>query len=133
VALVPKTAQTQEQPMPDYMLFLYLNPDQPRPSSPDEALAITKTYVAWTDRIRAEGRHRAGLKLANGAGKILKSKGGRTSITDGPFAESKDVIGGFWAISAKDYDEACLVAETSPHLGYGGRIEVREIDEKYSI
>jgi hypothetical protein len=62
----------------------------------------------------------------------MQSKGGRTSITDGPFAESKDVIGGFWVISAKDYDEACRVAETSPHLGHGGRIEVREIDEMYS-
>jgi hypothetical protein len=118
--------------MPNYILFLYMNPDRPRPSSPDEALAITKTYVAWTDRIRTEGRHRAGQKLTNDAGKIMQSKGGRTSITDGPFAEGKDVIGGFWVIGAKDYDEACRVAETSPHLGYGGRIEVREIDEMYS-
>jgi len=118
--------------MPNYMLFLHVNPDQPRPSSPDEALAITKTYVAWTDRARAEGRLRAGHKLTSDAGKIMQSKGGRTSITDGPFAESKDVIGGFWMISAKDYDEACRVAESSPHLGYGGRIEVREIDEMYS-
>ena len=77
-------------------------------------------------------RHRAGQKLTNDAGKIMQLKGARTSITDGPFAESKDVIGGFWVISAKDYDEACQVAETSPHLGYGGRIEVREIDEMYS-
>jgi hypothetical protein len=82
--------------------------------------------------VRAEGRHRAGHKLTSDAGKIMQSKGGRTSITDGPFAESKDVIGGFWMISAKDYDEACRVAESSPHLGYGGRIEVREIDEMYS-
>jgi len=118
--------------MPNYMLFLHVNPDQPRPSSPDEALAITKTYVAWTDRARAEGRLRAGHKLTSDAGKIMLSKGGRTSITDGPFAESKDVIGGFWMISAKDYDEACRVAESSPHLSYGGRIEVREIDEMYS-
>jgi hypothetical protein len=75
--------------MPNYILFLHMNPNRPRPSSPDEALAITKTYVAWTDRIRAEGRHRAGQKLTNDAGKIMQSKGGRTSITDGPFAESK--------------------------------------------
>jgi hypothetical protein len=132
VALLPGTAPTQELTMSNYILLLYMNPDRPRPSSPDEALAITRTYVAWTDRIRAEGRHRAGQKLTNDAGKIMLANGGRAKITDGPFAESKDVIGGFWVISAKDYDEACRVAETSPHLGYGGRIEVRQIDEMYT-
>jgi hypothetical protein len=115
--------------MPNYMLLLYVNPNAPRPSSPDEAMAITKTYMAWTDRARAEGRLRDGQKLTNDAGRIMQAKGGRTTITDGPFAESKDVIGGFFMISAKDYDEACRVAESSPHLGHGGRIEVRQVDE----
>ena len=99
-----------------------------------EAMAVAMPGGASGSSLaRFEGRHRSGQKLTNDAGKIMQANGGgRAKITDGPFAESKDVIGGFWVISAKDYDEACRVAETSPHLGYGGRIEVRQIDEMYT-
>lgn len=115
--------------MPNYMLLLHQDLDRPRPSSPDEFTAMMKTYMAWTDRIRAEGRHKGGQKLTDEPGKILRAKGGRITITDGPYAESKEVVGGFYLISAKDYEEACRVAESSPHLAYGGRIEVRQIHE----
>lgn len=115
--------------MPDYMLLLHQNQDRPRPSSPDEFMAMMKAYLAWTDRIRAEGRHKAGNKLTDDPGKIIRPEGGRTTATDGPYAESKEIVGGFYLISAKDYDEACRVAETCPHLTYGGRIEVRQIQE----
>jgi hypothetical protein len=116
--------------MPDYLLLLYQNPNRPPPKSPDEFAAMVKTYMAWTDRIRAEGRHKGGQKLTDDAGKILRPNGGgRVSVSDGPFAESKEILGGFYLISAKDYAEACRVAESSPHLGYGGRIEVRQVHE----
>jgi len=115
--------------MPNYMLLLHNRLDRPRPSSPDEFAAMMKAYMAWTDKIRAEGRHKGGQKLAENAGKIMRSDGGRVTITDGPYAESKEIVGGFYVISAKDYKEACQVAEGSPHLKYGGRIEVREIEE----
>ncbi|HZS82206.1 MAG TPA: YciI family protein [Stellaceae bacterium] len=115
--------------MPNFTLLLYRLPASARPSSPDEFAARMKTYMAWTDRIRAEGRYKGGQKLMDDAGKILTPAGGRVSITDGPYAESKELLGGFYIISAKDYDDACQVAETSPHLSYGGRIEVRQIHE----
>ena len=114
--------------MPNYLLLLHGNPGRPRPSSPDEVTARIKEYMAWTDRIRAEGRHKAGEKLTNDPGKAIRAGSGRAAITDGPYAESKEVVGGFYIIAAGDYEEACRVAETCPHLKFGGGIEVRQID-----
>jgi hypothetical protein len=115
--------------MPNYMLLLHADSTRPRPTSPDEIMAITKSYMSWADRMRAEGRLKGGEKLTNDAGKVMRPKNGRVTVTDGPYAESKELVGGYFAISAKDYDEACRVAESCPHLGYGGTIEVRQVDQ----
>jgi hypothetical protein len=115
--------------MPNYMLFLHQNSNQPRPSSPDDIMAITKAYMSWADRMRTEGRLKGGDKLTFDAGKVMRAKDGKVTVTDGPYAESKEIVGGYFTISAKDYDEACRVAESCPHLGYGGRIEVRQVDQ----
>jgi hypothetical protein len=110
--------------MPDFILLLH------RPAGPASALsaqqiaAMTGDYVAW----RAEGRLKAGEKLTNDGGKVLLSEAGRIVVTDGPFAESKELLGGFYLIAAEDYDEACRIARSCPHLKYGGRIELRQID-----
>ena len=115
--------------MSNYLLLLHQNAIRPRPSSPDAFLAVTKEYMAWTDKIRAEGRHKAGDKLTDDPGKVIRAEGGRTSVTDGPYAESKEVVGGYYIISAGDYEEAVRVAQTCPHIKFGGRIEVRQIDK----
>jgi hypothetical protein len=115
--------------MPNYMLFLHMNSERPASRSPDEIMAVTKAYMGWADRMRAEGRLKGGEKLTFDAGKVMRPKDGRITVTDGPYAESKEILGGYFMISAKDYDEACRVAESCPHLGYGGRIEVRQIDQ----
>jgi hypothetical protein len=111
------------------MLLLHVGLERPALSSPDEFAAMTKAYMAWADKVRAEGRLKGGQKLAEDAGKIMRGQSGRVTITDGPYAEAKEIVGGFFIVSAKDYKEACEVAEGSPHLRYGGRIEVREIQE----
>ena len=58
----------------------------------------------------------------------MRASSGRVSVTDGPYAESKELVGGYFIISAADYDEACRVAESNPHFKYGGNIEVRQVD-----
>jgi hypothetical protein len=110
--------------VPDFILLLR-RPAGPLPAlSPDEAAAMTKDYVGW----RAEGRLKAGEKLAPNTGRVLTPENDRIVVTDGPYAESKELLGGFYVIAAKDYDEACRVAESCPHLKYGGNIEIRQID-----
>jgi hypothetical protein len=49
-------------------------------------------------------------------------------VLDGPFSETKEIIGGYFAIQAEDYDEAVSLAGECPHLDYGGLIELREVD-----
>ncbi len=60
--------------------------------------------------------------------KRVRKKAGRVVVTDGPFAESKELVSGYFVIEAKDRREAVAIARRCPHLAIGG-IEVREIDE----
>jgi hypothetical protein len=90
---------------------------------------ITREYMEWADRIRGDGHMKGGNKLMDEPGKILKSAGNRVALTDGPYAESKEIVGGFFIISAADYAEACRIAETCPHIKYGSHIEVRQVQE----
>jgi hypothetical protein len=113
--------------MPDFVLLLHRLPGPPPP--PEAMATMIKEYGAWGERLRAEGLLKAGQKLTNDAGRIMRTAaGGRFVVTDGPYAESKELLGGFFVITAKDYDEACRLAESCPHLRYGQRIEVRQID-----
>jgi hypothetical protein len=113
--------------MPDFMLFLHQDLGTGPIRSPEEMQAVVKEYIAWADRMRAEGRLRSTQRLTNDLGKVLRPKDGRVAVTDGPYTETKEIIGGYFVIGAKDYDEACSVAETCPHLKYGGRIEMRQV------
>jgi hypothetical protein len=115
--------------MPNYMLFLHRNSSRPTRPSPDDMMAMTKAYMGWAERMRAEGRLKGGDKLTDDPGRVMRPGDGRVTVTDGPYAESKEILGGYFMIGAKDYDDACRVAESCPHLGYGGRIEVRQVDQ----
>jgi hypothetical protein len=117
--------------MASFILLLHRSSDYSRPlaANPSDYTAITREYMEWADRTRAEGHLKAGNKLTDEAGRILKSQSGRVSTTDGPYAESKEVVAGFFMISAGDYAEACRIAESCPHLKYGSHIEVRQVQE----
>jgi hypothetical protein len=114
--------------MPDFILLLH-RPAGPLPTlPPQQAAAVTKEYIGWGDRLRSEGRLKAGEKLTDDPGRLMRAAGGRIMVTDGPYAESKELLGGFFLITAGDYKEACQIAESCPHFKYGGAIEVRQID-----
>ena len=115
--------------MPSFMLLLH-RPVERRPMADPEAVArITRDYMDWADRTRAAGRLKAGSKLTDDAGRILRNESGRVATTDGPFVESKEIVGGYFLISAGDYAEACRIAAECPHLKYGSYIEVRQVEE----
>ena len=116
--------------MTRFMLLLHESTTGAEGLAPGEIQAIIARYSAWADKLMAEGKHAGGEKLADdGGGRHLVGAGASLQMTDGPYAEAKEVIGGFFAIHAADYDEACRIAESCPHLEYGGRIEVRQFDE----
>lgn len=91
--------------------------------SPEEMQGVVSRYNAWAQSMAEQGRLRGGYKLEDGTGRQMV---GRT-VTDGPFPETKEVVGGVFVIAAANYDDAVALASTCPHLDFG-RIEVRRVD-----
>jgi hypothetical protein len=113
--------------MAQFMLILHDKPGQFASLSPEEIQKVIEKYGAWRQKLTADSTLVNGRKLTDEGGKRLNSSGGKVSVVDGPYAESKEVVGGFFIIRAKDYDEAAEIAKGCPHLQYG-RIELRQID-----
>jgi hypothetical protein len=88
---------------------------------------LLEKYQAWTQKLKTDGHFVGGEKLSNDLGKSLRRKGGQI-VVDGPFADSKEAIGGFYIIEAKDLTEAVEVGKGCPSLTIGGSLEVREIE-----
>ena len=91
--------------------------------SADDIRQVTSEFFAWFERLRDEGKMKSGRQLAD-EGKILS---GRKAITDGPFGESKEVIGGYWFIQAESLEEAVEIAAGNPCLDCGVTIEIRPV------
>ena len=114
--------------MDGFMLLLHDSTTGFEDISPEDIQNIIAEYVAWRDEIESQGRLIGGEKLADEWGRNLTMDGDGIRVTDGPFAEAKEMLGGYFAIKAAHYDEAVKIARTCPHLKYGGRIELRKID-----
>ncbi len=80
-------------------------------------------WLAWIDKLKNEGHYESGEPLLPG-GKIV-SKG--NVVTDGPFVEGKDVVGGFFIVKAKDYSEAVSLLKDYPDYANNGTVQVRQI------
>jgi hypothetical protein len=105
--------------MAQYLLFLYDDPSAWGKMSPDEMQKALEKYMAWGKK----GHHKQGLRLADDVGKVLR---GKARPTDGPYSETKEVLGGFYELDVASYDEAVEISKTHPHLEYGGTIEIRK-------
>lgn len=114
--------------MPKFMLLLHDNVDGFAAMSPEQMQKVIEKYVTWGDRLRSSGVMHDGQKLTDEPGRVIRSKGGDVRVTDGPYSETKEVLGGYYTINAGSYDDAIAVARTCPHLEYGGTIEVRQVD-----
>ncbi|HWQ00227.1 MAG TPA: YciI family protein [Vicinamibacterales bacterium] len=115
--------------MPEYMLLLYDDPAEWRRLSPEEIQKAIEKYVAWGRRLREAGLLVGSEKLRDEPGKVIRIRGGRMHVTDGPYAETKEVLGGYYTIVADSYAEAIERCRDHPHFEYGGTIEVREIEK----
>ncbi len=113
--------------MAQYVLMLRDNGSAFQGLSPEEMQRIIERYRNWRIKLSAEGKVTGGQKLRDRAGRVMKRNGSGISVTDGPYAEAKEVIGGFFVVEAGSYDEAVAIANGCPHLDFG-TIEVREIE-----
>src|SRR6266700_45211 len=93
--------------------------------SHDEIQKVISQAKAWFDRLNAQGKIKGGQALAR-KGAIVSGKNGRL-VSDGPFAESKEAIGGYFLLDVATLDEAVAIARECPGLPYGIRVEVRPV------
>jgi hypothetical protein len=93
----------------------------------DERNAVYGEYMAFTQAIKDAGSHVAGDALQPiSTATSVRVRDGQTLVTDGPFAETKEQLGGYYLVEAKDVDEALKIAERIPSARYG-TIEVRPV------
>lgn len=93
--------------------------------SPEDMQGTVEKYMAWVASLEPGGRLVAAEKLRDQEGRVLRK--GQGVVKDGPFSETREVVGGFWIVQAKDYDEAVTLAAGLP---WGdGTLEVRQIQE----
>lgn len=96
--------------------------------SPEQLQKSVDQFMAWFERLKQEGKVKGGQPLER-TGKIVSGKNGRV-VADGPFAESKEAIGGYFLLQVDDLDEAVEIAKDCPILEYGSTVEVRPVAEE---
>src|ERR1700687_1279308 len=124
-ALVKPSVLKRRSSMPNFLLLLHQTPARFRNLSPEEIQKILGSYIAWREALIKRNKMRAGEKLTGDGGRHLRTQDGKVSVTDGPFSESQEILGGFFMIDAADYGEAVEIARTCPHLVEDKWIEVR--------
>ena len=105
--------------------MLFRGSDWQKSLSAEEMQKVSDQWMAWFDRLRKEGKAVAGNPLER-EGRLVSGKGGRV-ISDGPFAESKEAIGGYFLLKVDSMDAAVAIARDCPGLPYGARVEVRPV------
>jgi hypothetical protein len=93
--------------------------------SPEQIQQAIDDFYIWKDRLVGEGRMKAGQRLARPIRLVS-----RQGVTDGPFAEAKEIIGGYWFFLAGSLDEAAALAAQNPCLTCGLSYEVRPIESE---
>ena len=110
-----------------YLLLIY-DPEKAWTTMPEgERNQMFAEYMTFTNDIKASGHHRGGDALQpTHTATTVRVRDGKTSTTDGPFAETREQLGGYYLIEAKDLDEATRIAARIPSAKIGS-IEVRPI------
>lgn len=94
-------------------------------ASPEEIQKMMQKWMAWSESLKKGGHLKEGGVPLQSAGKVVH--GGKKNVTDGPYAEAKDVVGGFLMVSAKNLEEATELSKGCPVLEGDGMVEVRPI------
>ena len=114
--------------MPRFMLALYDDPSSFANLGPEEIQQVIQAYNAWAENLGRQGKLAGGDKLKDGGGRVMRGAGTDLTVRDGPYSETKEILGGYFLIDADSYDEVQKLCSDCPHLKYGGTIEVRELD-----
>jgi hypothetical protein len=94
----------------------------------DDVQQAIDRFYEWYEKNVAAGRMRRGSRLQN-EGKVVS----RRNITDGPFTETKELVGGYWFIVADNLDDAAALAAENPCLAFGLTLEIRPLDDTKAL
>ena len=106
-----------------YML-LFVGMDWHKGLSPEQTQKVSEDWMAWFKGLNEQGKAVAGHPLGC-EGKSVSGK--NRAVTDGPFAEAKEAIGGYFLLDVATMDEAVAIAQQCPGLPYGAKVEVRPV------
>ena len=107
----------------DYLL-LFRGTDWYRDLSPQEIQTTMTDWMGWFNRLIDEGRCKGGQSLDR-IGKVVSGK--TRQVSDGPFAEAKEMVAGYFILHVEDENEALEIAKECPALAYGMTVEVRPL------
>lgn len=105
--------------------FVYLYRGGQRAQSPADGEKQMQRWIAWFQDLAANGHIKDRGQPLEQEGKVVRGKNG--AVTDGPYPESKDIVGGFTLIEASDLNEAAQLAGGCPIFDSGGLVEVRPV------
>ena len=109
-------------------MLLYRSDEWYKKLSQAELRKLMNQNKAWIEGLAAQGKAKPGRALER-RGAIVSGSNGKI-VTDGPFPESKEAIGGYLVLDVETMDEAISIAQSSPGLAYGGSIEVRPVADE---
>jgi hypothetical protein len=111
-----------------YMLLIYGDEAAFADMAPDQMSETFKAYEKYSQWLEEKGWMRAGDPLADtGQATTVRMQGGKVLATDGPFAETKEQLGGYYIVECANLDEAIEAAKALPTVAAGGSVEVRPI------
>jgi hypothetical protein len=112
-----------------YLCLVYYDEKAMAAMTESDWLALNKECIACSDGLRASGHFMAGEALhPTASATTLRVRDGKVAITDGPFAETKEQLAGFYLLDARDLNEAITHASKIPPARYGS-IEIRPVRE----
>jgi len=95
--------------------------------TPEELAAWNEQWMQWIGGIAAEGKLAAGGNQLTDSGRVVS---GGNMVTNGPYMEIKESIGGYFIVNGTDYEDAVNIARGCPILSVGGNVEVREVSKR---
>lgn len=110
--------------MKDFLMLFHSEPNPDFNPTPEQIQAEVKMWQDWMGGIGAQGKLKSPGEALGYEGKTMHADG---NVTDGPYAEMKEIVGGFVIVTAANIDEALALSKGCPALAHGGKVEVRDI------
>ena len=108
--------------MKKFILLLHENAEEVKNYAPEEMQELVEAHMKWAQQLQESGHMIGGAGLGDNGKRIV---GKDALVKDGPYIESKELIGGYYIIEARDFEHAAEIAQGCPCHKWGGTTEIR--------